>query len=78
MKSIISGWRETERLDFSLYKEKSILEMKLKLLLRDTADVFAGLGHGRMGSLVWIQHQLFPAEILTATGAGELPVFVAC
>lgn len=45
---------------FFLYKGKSTLEMEMrpKLLLRDTADVSAGLGHGRMGSLVWIQHQL--------------------
>lgn len=67
MKSNLCGWTFTETLNFFLYKEKSSLkaEYETKSLWRDTTDVFAGLGHGALGSLVWIQHPAAPAEILT-------------
>lgn len=67
MKGNLSGWTLTELLNFYLNKEKPALkaEYETKPLWRDTADVFTGLGHGGMGSLVWVQRPAAPVETVT-------------
>lgn len=60
----LSGWTWTTC--FKKTKKNQFWRLSMRLnFCRDTTDVFAGLGHGGRGSLVWIQRSAAPVEIPT-------------